>query len=53
MQAIRIKNKKQLVANQQLRGQLAANDARKEEQKRRRLLHRLVVFLNRPGWDAL
>ncbi|WP_163371050.1 hypothetical protein [Endozoicomonas acroporae] len=53
MQAIRIKTKEQLVANQQLRGQLAVYDARKQEQQRRRLLHKLVVFLNRPGWDVL
>ena len=53
MQAIKITSKEQLVANQKLREQLIEMEARKDEQKRKRMLHRLVAFLKRPGWEAI
>ena len=53
MQAIRIKDREQLVANQQLRWQLIEMEARKDEQKRKKMLHKLVAFLKRPSWDAI
>ena len=53
MQAIKITNEAQLKANQQLRAQLAAREQDKKTRLSRRLLNRLVAFLNTPGWELM